>query len=217
MNDRELAGLYPFLSEGGGAVDVLDDLVRSTREKADELLRLYELAEAQFEEDLTRAAIAIAARFHRGGRLYTFGNGGSATDAADMAGAAGCFSAVSLAADTAVITALANDVGFEVVFARPLAAFGRSDDIACGLSTSGNSRNVIAAFEAARARGMLTVGFAGYEGGDMASCGLIDHLFVVSSSSVHRIQETQTALYHLLIEEAREIAARAPTHARSEP
>jgi D-sedoheptulose 7-phosphate isomerase len=214
MSERELAGLYPFLAKGGAAVDVLDDLARSTREKADELSRLYDTVEERFAGDLERAATDMAARFSRGGRLYTFGNGGSATDATDMAAAARGLPAVSLAADTAVITALANDVGFDVVFARPLAAFGRPDDIACGLSTSGNSRNVIAAFEGARARGMLTIGFAGYDGGAMASCGAIDHLFIVSSTSIHRIQEAQTALYHQLIEDTRE---RVTTLARSEP
>jgi D-sedoheptulose 7-phosphate isomerase len=214
MSNRELAGLYPFLADGGGGVDVSADLVDSTRDKVDELLGLYDLVEARFAHGFERAATEMADRFARGGRLYTFGNGGSATDAADMAAAARGLPAVSLSADTAVITALANDVGFDVVFARPLAAFGRADDIACGLSTSGNSANVIAAFQGARARGMLTIGFAGYDGGAMASCGFIDHLFVVPSASVHRIQEAQTALYHLLIEEARE---RATTVARSEP
>ena len=100
----------------------------------------------------------------------------------------------------AVVTALANDVGFDVVFARQLAAFGRPGDIAVGLSTSGNSDNLVRAFEEASRRGLLTIGLAGYEGGKMAELDTIDYLFVVPSSSVHRIQEAQTTVYHVLWE-----------------
>ncbi|GAB3874384.1 hypothetical protein GCM10029964_016260 [Kibdelosporangium lantanae] len=102
--------------------------------------------------------------------------------------------------DIAVITALCNDIGFEVVFARQIAAFGRSHDIAVGLSTSGNSVNLLRAFDEANRLGMLTVGIAGYDGGKMAELDSIDYLFVVPSPSVHRIQEAQTTLYHLLWE-----------------
>jgi D-sedoheptulose 7-phosphate isomerase len=102
--------------------------------------------------------------------------------------------------DVAVVTALANDVGFDVVFARQLGAFGRPGDIAVGLSTSGNSDNLVRAFEEASRRGLLTVGLAGYEGGKMAELDTIDYLFVVPSSSVHRIQEAQTTVYHVLWE-----------------
>jgi D-sedoheptulose 7-phosphate isomerase len=98
-----------------------------------------------------------------------------------------------------VLTALANDVSFDVVFARQLAAFARPEDMAFGLSTSGGSSNVLRAFDEARSRGMLTVGLAGYDGGKMRDAGL-DHLFVVPSPSVHRIQEAQTTLYDVLWE-----------------
>jgi D-sedoheptulose 7-phosphate isomerase len=108
--------------------------------------------------------------------------------------------ALSLAGDIAVVTALSNDVGFDVVFARQVAAFGRRGDIAFGLSTSGGSANVIRAFEEANRRGMLTVGFAGYAGGKMAEIDALDYLFVIPSPSVHRIQEAQTTLYHVLWE-----------------
>jgi D-sedoheptulose 7-phosphate isomerase len=108
--------------------------------------------------------------------------------------------ALSLTDDVAVVTALANDVGFDVVFARQLAAFAKPGDIAVGLSTSGNSDNLIRAFEEASRRGLLTVGLAGYEGGKMAETDTIDHLFVVPSASVHRIQEAQTTTYHVLWE-----------------
>ena len=108
--------------------------------------------------------------------------------------------AAALTTDVAVLTALANDVSFDVVFARSLAANGRAGDIALGLSTSGGSENVLRGFAEATRRGMLTIGLAGYDGGKMAEAGTIDHLFVMPSASVHRIQEAQTTTYHVLWE-----------------
>jgi D-sedoheptulose 7-phosphate isomerase len=96
--------------------------------------------------------------------------------------------------DRAVLTALANDVGFELVFSRQLIAHARGDDIALGLSTSGNSNNVMHAFGEAKHRGLLTIGLAGYNGGAMAGNDKVDHCLVVRSDSVHRIQEAQDAL-----------------------
>jgi D-sedoheptulose 7-phosphate isomerase len=98
------------------------------------------------------------------------------------------------------LTALANDVSYDVVFARQVAAWGRPGDIAVGLSTSGGSANVLRAFEEAHRRRMITVGLAGYDGGKMAESGDIAYLFTVPSSSVHRIQEAQTTTYHALWE-----------------
>ena len=130
----------------------------------------------------------IAARFAAGGRLLAFGNGGSATDAQELAtlflhpgGGRAPLPAFGLANDTAVVTALCNDIGVDVVFARQIAAFGRRADIAVGLSTSGNSENLLRAFDEASRRGMLTVGIAGYEGGKMAELDSIDYLFVAPS------------------------------------
>jgi D-sedoheptulose 7-phosphate isomerase len=163
----------------------------------------------------------MAARFAAGGRLFAFGNGGSATDAAQLAtlflnpgGTAPPLPAFGLANDTSVVTALCNDVGVEVVFARQLAAFARPDDIAVGLSTSGNSDNLLRAFDEASRRGMLTVGLAGYDGGRMAELDSIDYLFVVPSSSVHRIQEAQTTIYQVLWELTAEEMSHVPRHTR---
>lgn len=206
-----LESLYPFLHAGPANLDeLLADVTRSTREKVAEIGRLRAEVAATQAADLARCAGAMAARFERGGRLFTFGNGGSSTDAAGLAmlftdpgEGARPLPAVALAEDVATLTALANDVGFEVVFARPLAASGRPVDIALGLSTSGGSANVLRGFDAARRRGMLTVGLAGYSGGTMAEAaarGEIDHLFVMPSTSVHRIQEAQTTTYHVLWE-----------------
>jgi D-sedoheptulose 7-phosphate isomerase len=106
--------------------------------------------------------------------------------------------ALNLAADQAVVTALGNDVGFDLVFSRQIIAHAAPRDIATAFSTSGNSRDLMAALREAQGRGLLTVGFAGYDGGDMASSGVVDYCFVVDSQSVHRIQESQALLgYHL--------------------
>jgi D-sedoheptulose 7-phosphate isomerase len=200
--------LYPFLYAGDADLDeVLAQVRRSTVEKAAEIVALRRLV---LERDLPRlidCARAMARSFGDGARLFAFGNGGSSTDAQAVATTFLCpgpgrrpLPALSLTDDVAVVTALANDVGFDVVFARQLAAFAKPGDIAVGLSTSGNSDNLIRAFEEASRRGLLTVGLAGYQGGKMAEVDTIDHLFVVPSSSVHRIQEAQTTTYHVLWE-----------------
>ncbi|GLX09546.1 SIS domain-containing protein [Microbispora sp. NBRC 16548] len=206
MSDIE--ALYPFLYSGSTDLDAVMTSVReSTVEKVDEIVTLRRTVLERDGERIAACAEAMAGAFAAGARLFAFGNGGSSTDAQDVAtlfmnpgGAARPLPAFALTADIAVVTALANDIGFEVVFARQLAASAFAGDIALGLSTSGNSRNLIAAFEEADRRGMLTVGLAGYGGGQMAELGTIDHLFVVPSASVHRIQEAQTTVYHALWE-----------------
>lgn len=197
--------LYPFLySDQSNAEAVLVDVARSTAEKAAEIVTLRSRFVEEQGEALEAAAAAMAARFSAGGRLYTFGNGGSSTDAADIAALflepprGRALPALALTTGVAVITALANDVGFDVVFARQLGAVARPADMALGVSTSGGSDNVLRALEEARRRGLLTVGLAGYDGGRMAESGLVDHLFVIPSASVHRIQEAQTTAYQVL-------------------
>jgi D-sedoheptulose 7-phosphate isomerase len=203
-----IESLYPFLYAGQADRDaVLEQVRRSTVEKAGEIVALRQTVAERFAEELTACAEAMARSFAAGGRLLAFGNGGSATDAQDVAslflhpeGGGRPLPAISLTSDVAVVTALSNDVGFEVVFARQVAAWGRKGDVALGLSTSGGSANVLRAFDEASRRGMITVGLAGYDGGKMAEADTIDYLFVVPSSSVHRIQEAQTTLYHVLWE-----------------
>jgi D-sedoheptulose 7-phosphate isomerase len=203
--------LYPFIdSEERDASSLLADLAASARSKfaLSRDLRAGTLREAAGE--LARAATAMAERFRAGGRLLAFGNGGSATDAD---GAVDLFRrppsgrplpALSLVADQAVLTALANDVGFEVVFVRQILAHGRPGDVAIGFSTSGGSLNVLRAFEEAAGRGLLTVGLSGYGGGAMAASPAVSHCLVVHSDSVHRIQETQDALVLALWETVQE-------------
>jgi D-sedoheptulose 7-phosphate isomerase len=200
--------LYPFLSTSETDVDaVLEEVQRSTQDKAREIMQLRGEVRQRYREEIVACAAAMAGRFARGGRLLAFGNGGSSTDAQDLASlflhpgpAAAALPAIGLTSDIAVVTALSNDIGFDVVFARQIEAFGRPQDIAVGLSTSGNSPNLLRAFDEAARRGLCTVGIAGDKGGRMAESEYIDHLFVMPSTSVHRIQEAQTTLYHVLWE-----------------
>ena len=231
MSD-DLEALYPFLyADTGDLTTVLDQVRASTVAKAAEIGELRRTVGARDGARLEACAREMAARFAAGGRLFAFGNGGSATDAAQLAtlflappagaggggipgGAYPPLPAFGLANDTSVVTALCNDVGVDVVFARQLAAFGSRDDIAVGLSTSGNSDNLLRAFDEASRRGMLTIGLAGYDGGRMAELDSIDYLFVVPSSSVHRIQEAQTTIYQVLWELTAEEMSHVPRHTR---
>src|SRR5579862_7153900 len=208
-----MESLYPFLYPGTGDLSaVLDQVRASTVAKTEEITELRRVIARRDGARMAQCAREMAARFAAGGRLFAFGNGGSATDAAQLAtlflhpggrapgGAAPPLPAFGLANDTSVVTALCNDIGVDVVFARQLGAFGRAGDIAVGLSTSGNSANLLRAFDEASRRGMLTIGLAGYEGGKMAELDTIDYLFVAPSASVHRIQEAQTTIYQVLWE-----------------
>jgi D-sedoheptulose 7-phosphate isomerase len=204
----DVESLYPFLYAGQADLDAVMEQVRqSTAAKAAEAVALRELVAEREADRLAACAEAMAGSFVAGGKLLTFGNGGSSTDAQDVVttfmhpgGGARPLPAISLTSDVAVVTALSNDIGFEVVFARQVAAWGRPGDVAIGLSTSGGSANVLRGFEEASRRGLLTVGLAGYDGGKMAEADTIDYLFVVPSSSVHRIQEAQATVYHVLWE-----------------
>jgi len=193
--------LYPFIEGDERDADaLLADLGRSAAAKAEESARLRSATLTRSRADLDAAAAAMAGAFAAGGRLFTFGNGGSSTDAASLAtlfarppwGRA--LPARGLVEDTAIVTALGNDVGFDLVFSRQLIAHGAAGDIAVGFSTSGSSRNVLTAFAEARGRGMVTVGLAGYDGGEMAASPDVQHCLVVRSDSVHRVQETQAAV-----------------------
>jgi len=204
--------LYPFLypeAPGAGPMAAALALARqSTRQKCEDVLALRCQVRDEYQEQLGRAADAMAARWSRGGALLAFGNGGSATDAADAA--ADCLSppvegwrplpALDLTADAAVLSAIGNDVGFHKVFLRQIIAYGRSGDIALGFSTSGNSRNVVDGIAEAARRGLLTVAISGSDGGTLAEPGLADFCFVARSEHIPRIQEGQATLWHLLLE-----------------
>jgi D-sedoheptulose 7-phosphate isomerase len=216
--------LYPFLYSGTTDLSaVLEQVRQSTVAKAEEILQLRRTVLTADGGRLAECARAMAGRFAAGGRLLAFGNGGSATDAQQLAtmflapgGEATPLPALSLASDASVLTALSNDIGVDVVFARQIAAFGTARDIAIGLSTSGNSENLLRAFDEASRRGLLTIGIAGYSGGKMAELDSIDYLFVAPSASVHRIQEAQTTMYDALWELC-QAELGEPSAARSRP
>jgi D-sedoheptulose 7-phosphate isomerase len=108
--------------------------------------------------------------------------------------------ALDLTADSAILTALANDIGTEVIFARQIIAYGKPGDAAVALSTSGNSVNIVEALQEARRRGLCTIAFVGYDGGRVATERLADHVIVTRSEHIPRIQEAQATAYHLLRE-----------------
>jgi D-sedoheptulose 7-phosphate isomerase len=193
--------LYPFIdSEERDSTSLLVDLATSARGKMAQSRALQLATLDQWAPVIETLGAEMAASFNRGARLYTFGNGGSATDAEMTAQmfrhpiSGRALPAWPLVDDRAVLTALANDVGFELVFSRQLIAHARAGDIAMGLSTSGNSDNVMKAFGEAKHRGLMTIGLAGYDGGAMAGNPNVDYCLVVRSDSVHRIQEAQDAL-----------------------
>jgi D-sedoheptulose 7-phosphate isomerase len=230
--------LYPFIeAQERDAGPLLADLAASARSKARESAALQRATLAGCAGQLAACAAAMARRFAGGGRLYTFGNGGSATDCATFASLfaqppraqaqapqarapqarapqarapqaravpARPLPALSLAADQAVVTALGNDVGFDLVFSRQIIAHATAGDIAVAFSTSGSSADLLAALGEASRRGLLTVGLAGYDGGEMARPGAVDYCFTVRSQSVHRVQETQALVGYRLWEAVQE-------------
>jgi D-sedoheptulose 7-phosphate isomerase len=198
--------LYPFLDEQEKDLDaVLEEVAGSIAKKADDIIEIRAASAARDAERFLTAAAAVRERLEDGGKVLAFGNGGSATDAQDLvtdliAPPAGLRPqpALSLTNEEAVVTAVGNDVGYDNVFARQVIAYGETPDIAVGISTSGNSRNVLAALEEARRRGLLCIGLAGYGGGRMVESGVCDHAFVIDHEYIPRIQEAQATQYHLL-------------------
>ncbi|MGI8758210.1 MAG: D-sedoheptulose-7-phosphate isomerase [Acidimicrobiales bacterium] len=197
--------LYPFIEgDERDAPSLLADLSSSAQAKWAHSTELRSSTLAGCEAQLGAVAAAMARRFEAGGQLFAFGNGGSATDADAVAQLftrppwGESLPARSLVTDHAVITALSNDIGFDIVFSRQIEAHGHPADIAVGLSTSGNSENLLMAFGQAARQGLLTVGLSGYDGGRMAACDDLEHCLVVRSDSVHRIQESQSAVAHAL-------------------
>lgn len=205
QQDEETNFLYPFIdAQEDDPTSLLQDLTASAQEKAAESLALRRSTLDANTELLAGVAGELARRFTDGGRMFTFGNGGSSTDATTLATlfarppAGTPLPARTLTADSSVLTALSNDVGYELVFSRQLIAHAKKGDIAVALSTSGSSPNLIAALAEAHNRGLYTIGFSGYSGGAFADDPNVDACFTVRSQSVHRIQESQANLgYHL--------------------
>jgi D-sedoheptulose 7-phosphate isomerase len=191
--------LYPFLGERETDSEaVVEDVRRSILMKAEEIGELR----AQTLTENRAKLLAAAEALRQAPRVLALGNGGSATDATDLvadlerAGRA----AIDLTADPAILTAIANDIGVEAIFARQVIAYGREGDALVALSTSGGSANVIAALAEARRRGLATVALVGYDGGRIAAEQLADHVIVTRSQHIPRIQEAQASAYHVLCE-----------------
>lgn len=155
-------------------------------------------------EHLREAALALALALVKGHKILLCGNGGSAADAQHIAAEfvnrflldRPPLSAIALTTDTSILTAVGNDVGFDMVFAQQVQAFGRPEDVLIGISTSGNSANIVEALRAARQRGMVTVGLTGLDGGLMAP--LCDILIDVPHEATPLIQEIHIAAGHTL-------------------
>lgn len=201
--------LYPFLGSEPAAqpVGIAAEVAASIQLKVADDARLRDQVAHEQADAIAQAALAIAGRLRRGGKLIILGNGGSATDANDLA--LDCVDpphpyrpipAISLALEPAAITAIANDVGTDVIFLRQLIAHAAPQDVAIAISTSGGSRNVIVALEEARKRGLLTVALLGYEGGEIVRRELAEHPLIVRSDYIPRIQEVQASIYHILRE-----------------
>src|SRR5271163_729261 len=200
--------LYPFLGrEKQPTGDVIADVASSIRMKVADDAKLRAQVAAEEAEQIGNAVSAISERVRRGGKLIIFGNGGSATDANDWA--IDCVSppagwklipAISLALEPANITAIANDVGTEVIFLRQMIAQAQPDDVAIAISTSGGSKNIIMALEEAQNRKLLTVALLGYDGGEIKRRGLADVPLNVRSDYIPRIHERQSSVYHQIRE-----------------
>jgi D-sedoheptulose 7-phosphate isomerase len=201
--------LYPFLAEAEHDLDaVLEDVRRSVLAKAEEIGELRAQTLEENRDELAEAAAGLRLDLDRGGKLLALGNGGSATDAMD---AVADFRsppdarwpprrALDLTEDPAILTAIANDIGTDAIFARQIIAHGRAGDALLVLSTSGNSHNVIEALAEARKRGLRTIALVGYDGGRVAAERLADHVVITRSEHIPRIQEAQASVYHLLRE-----------------
>jgi D-sedoheptulose 7-phosphate isomerase len=206
--------LYPFLAEREHDLEaVVEDVRQSVLMKAAEVGELREATLAEGRPVLLAAATALRRSFDHGGKLLALGNGGSATDAMDVVAD---FHepprgwpprpALDLTEDSAILTAIANDIGTDAIFQRQVIAYGKPGDVLLSLSTSGNSLNVVEALAEARRRGLETIAMVGYDGGRIAADDLADHVVVTRSQHIPRIQEAQASAYHVL----RELVERAP-------
>ncbi|MDQ2817809.1 MAG: SIS domain-containing protein [Candidatus Eremiobacteraeota bacterium] len=198
--------LYPFLGQGRqDLTPIVEEVAASIVMKAQDDERLRRDVAADQAQAIASATLGMHERLAAGGKLILFGNGGSATDANDWA--LDCVMpangwkpvpAISLSLEPANITAIANDVGAEVIFLRQFIAQAQANDVAVAISTSGGSANIIMALEEARRRGLLTVALLGYDGGEIVRRGLADHAVVVGSDYIPRIQEVQASVYHII-------------------
>jgi D-sedoheptulose 7-phosphate isomerase len=206
MADEELEALYPFLHGRKQNPQTLNEvLLESVRQKAQHHQDVSAAFFARNSQAVVGTAQTVVSVYRGNGRLFTMGNGGSSCDAAHVAveflhpvtTGRPALTAIDLTCDRTMMTAIGNDIGFDHIFARQIIAQGRRGDGLIGISTSGNSTNLIKAFLKAREMGLKTIGLTGNGGGEMASIGL-DHCLIVETDSIHRIQECHVAIYHIL-------------------
>jgi D-sedoheptulose 7-phosphate isomerase len=206
MSNTTLKSLYPFLhgkKQDPAAMNAA--LLEAVTHKVDDHRKVIDAFFARNAQSVIDAAQTVAATYRRQGRMFTMGNGGSSCDAAHVAveflhpvtAGRPALTAIDLTADKTMITAVGNDVGFAHIYVRQIIAQGRAGDVLIGLSTSGNSQNLVKAFVRAKEMGMATIGLCGMSGGEMARIGL-DHCLVVETDSIHRIQECHVAVFHVL-------------------
>ena len=177
-----------------------------TQEKARHSIDVKQAFFEANSQALIDAARSLADCYRSRGKLLSMGNGGSSCDASHIAvefqhpvtAGRPSLPAFSMVNDNAFFSAVANDVGVVHVFARQVEAHARPGDCLIGFSTSGNSANLIAGFRKANELGICSIGFAGGDGGEMKSSGLLSHCLVVETDSIHRVQETHVACYHIL-------------------
>jgi D-sedoheptulose 7-phosphate isomerase len=201
--------LYPFLAEREHDLDaVMEDVRRSVLAKAHDVGELRAQTLTDNRDELAAAADGLRSDLEAGGRLLALGNGGSATDAMDVVADFRLppdprwrpRRAIDLTEDSAILTAIANDIGTEAIFSRQVIAHGRAGDTLLAISTSGGSANVIHALAEARRRELRTIAMVGYDGGRVLAERLADHVVITRSEHIPRIQEAQASAYHVLRE-----------------
>lgn len=205
-NTEPLQALYPFLVDRKVDTATMQQaLLTSVQQKIAQHLDIIGRFFSMHGEAVVACARTIADVYRRHGQLFTMGNGGSSSDASHIAveflhpitTGRPALPAVDLSCDKTVMSAIANDVGYQHVFARQVASLVRKEDALIGVSTSGNSANLLRAFVQAKKAGAITIGLCGGDGGEMARAGL-DHCLVVDTDSIHRTQECHVAIYHVL-------------------
>lgn len=177
-----------------------ETIMRKCRESMDQKEKFFD----ENADKIVRLAEDMAKAFSSGNKLLVMGNGGSACDAQHVAveflhpiiEKRRPLPAIAINTDVATMTAIGNDKDFSMVFSDQIRLIGREGDMALGISTSGKSPNVLRGLRAAKEMGMMTISFAGKDGGQMPDVS--DHCFIVPTYSIHRIQETQETLLHIM-------------------
>lgn len=204
---KNLAALYPFLH--GKTKEPASEnamLLESIKQKVNESVAAKQQFFADNAQALIEMSTAIAGVYRTKNRMFSMGNGGSSCDALHFAvefqhpvtAGRPALPCTCLNSDTAMISAVANDVGVDHIFSRQVEALGRAGDGLIGFSTSGNSKNLLEAFQKAKRMGMMTFGMAGGDGGEMIASKIIDHCLVVKTDSIHRVQESHVTTYHII-------------------